>query len=122
MKKILVFALILAIAFSQAGCGSGAIIASDETVYTKLPAVELIMADTTGQGSAGHLFGAFFAQRVLEITEGKLSIEYHPNGELGGDLDLIRQFPSAHVSWSINPDRGVPAGAACILCSGNGRI
>ena len=97
MKKILVFALILAIAFSQAGCGSGAIIASDETVYTKLPAVELIMADTTGQGSAGHLFGAFFAQRVLEITEGKLSIEYHPNGELGGDLDLIRQMKANQI-------------------------
>ena len=97
MKKILVFVLALAIALSLAGCGAGTITANDETIYSRLPAVELVMADTTGQGSAGHLFGAFFAQRVLEITEGKLSIEYHPNGELGGDLDLIRQMKENQI-------------------------
>lgn len=97
MKKILVFVLALAIALSLAGCGAGTITANDETIYSRLLAVELVMADTTGQGSAGHLFGAFFAQRVLEITEGKLSIEYHPNGELGGDLDLIRQMKENQI-------------------------
>lgn len=95
MKKILIFALVLAIAFSLAACGGGT--TEKENVYSKLEPVELIGADSTGIGTAGQLFGQYFAQRVLEITEGKLSIDYHPNGELGGDIDLIRQMKSNKI-------------------------
>ena len=96
MKKSLVFALALAIVFSLAACGGGNTEA-DENIYAKLDPVELVGADSTGMGTAGQLFGQYFAQRVLEITEGKLSIDYHPNGELGGDLDLIRQMQSNKI-------------------------
>ncbi len=99
MKKILIFALVLAIAFSLAACGSGT--TEEENVYSKLEPVELIGADSTGIGTAGQLFGQYFAQRVLEITEGKLSIDYHPNGELGGDIDLIRQMKSNKIQVVI---------------------
>ncbi len=97
MKKILVCVLALAAILSLAGCGAGDLTAADENVYSKLPAVELIGADSTGVGTAGQLFGQYFAQRVLEITEGKLSVDYHPNGELGGDLDLIRQMQANKI-------------------------
>lgn len=91
MKKILAFALALAVVLSLAACGASK--AEDEkNPYSNLQAVELIAADSTSEGTAGQLFGQYFAQRVLEITEGKLSVDYHPNGKLGGDLDLIRQM------------------------------
>ena len=97
MKKILIFALTLAIVLSLAACGGGSKSADDVSVYAKLEPVELICADSTAVGSAGQLFGMYFAQRALEITEGKLSIDYHPNGEMGGDLDLIRQMKANKI-------------------------
>ena len=97
MKKILSFALVLAFVFSLAACGGKSEVPDDRSVYADLEPVELIGADTTANGSAGQLFGMYFAQRVLEITEGKLSIDYHPNGELGGDLDLIRQMKANKI-------------------------
>ena len=96
MKKSLAFALTLAIVLTLAACGGGSSEA-EENVYSKLEPVELIGADSTGVGTAGQLFGQYFAQRVLEITEGKLSVDYHPNGELGGDLDLIRQMKANKI-------------------------
>ena len=82
----------------MAACGgAGNSAEPEENVYSKLEAVELIGADSTGVGSAGQLFGQFFAQRVLEITGGKLSVDYHPNGELVGDLGLIRLMKANQI-------------------------
>ncbi|MBP5751079.1 MAG: TRAP transporter substrate-binding protein, partial [Firmicutes bacterium] len=65
--------------------------------YDALEPVELIGADSTGKGAAGQIFGEYVAQRVEEITGGKLTIDYHPNGDLGGDADLIRQMQSNDI-------------------------
>lgn len=97
MKKIMIFILTIAIVLSLAGCGSNASSDVDENAYSQLEPVTLIGADSTGVGTVGQLFGQYFSQRVLEITEGKLSIDYHPNGELGGDLDLIRQMQDNEI-------------------------
>lgn len=60
--------------------------------YADLKPVELIGADSTGKGAAGQIFGELVAAKVEEITGGKLTIDYHPNGDLGGDEDLLRQM------------------------------
>ena len=41
--------------------------------------------------SADQLFGELVAEKISEITQGRLTIDYHPNGDLGGDADLLRQ-------------------------------
>ena len=97
MKRIFAFSLALALLFTLSACGAK----KEENRYSALPTVELICADSTSPGSAGQLFGAYFAQRVLDLTEGKLSIDYHPNGELGGDLDLIRQMKENRIQIVI---------------------
>jgi len=65
--------------------------------YAKLKEVELIGADSTGKDAAGQLFGQLVAKKVDTITGGKLKIDYHPNGDLGGDEDLIRQMKSNDI-------------------------
>ncbi|MBQ0058986.1 MAG: TRAP transporter substrate-binding protein [Lachnospiraceae bacterium] len=65
--------------------------------FDDLEAVELIGADSTGKGAAGHIFGELVAEKVDEITGGKLTIDYHPNGDLGGDADLLRQMKSGDI-------------------------
>ena len=89
MKKFLLYALVLAVLFSLTACGAGNTDEDGENVYSNLKTTVLTGGDSTSEGSAGQLFGQYFAERVTDITEGKLSINYHPNGRLGGDVDLI---------------------------------
>jgi len=71
---------------------------ADETgPYAGLEPVELIGADSTGKGAAGQLFGELVAANVAEITGGKLTVDYHPNGDLGGDTDLLRQAQDGDI-------------------------
>ena len=71
--------------------------ASASADYSSLDPVELIGADSTGKGAAGQIFGELVASKVDEITGGKLTIDYHPNGDLGGDADLLRQEQSGDI-------------------------
>lgn len=124
MKKLLSLALALAMTVSLAACGGNngnsgnsgnagnaggtstpntppASTPSDTGAYDNLDPVELIGADSTGKGAAGQIFGEYVAQRVDEITGGKLTIDYHPNGDLGGDADLIRQAQSNEIQLVV---------------------
>jgi tripartite ATP-independent transporter DctP family solute receptor len=94
MKKKLV-SLILASAMTLSFSAVTAL--ADEADYDSLDAVELIGADSTGKGAAGQIFGELVASKVDEITGGKLTIDYYPNGELGGDADLLRQVQSNDI-------------------------
>ena len=57
----------------------------------------LIGADSSGKGAVGQLFGELVSDKVSDITGGRLTIDYHPNGELGGDTDLLRQSQSGDL-------------------------
>ena len=68
-----------------------------DTSFEGLDDVELIGADNTSKGAAGQLFGELVAAKVDEITGGKLTIDYHPNSELGDDGDILRQMQSNDI-------------------------
>ena len=104
MRKILTLILALAMCLAITACGTAeetttatADPAGEEGIYAGLEPVELIGADSTGKGAAGQIFGEYVAARVAEITGGKLTIDYHPNGDLGGDADLLRQMQSNDI-------------------------
>ena len=103
MKKILAMILALALCLSMVACAQtnqeGGENASGP--YADLKPVELIGADSTGKGAAGQIFGEYVAKRVSEITGGKLTIDYHPNGDLGGDADLLRQMQSNDIQLVV---------------------
>lgn len=93
MKKYLLF-LSLAMTLALTSCGISAFDDPDAGIdgpYGHLPRTELVAADTAGKGSAGQLFGELVSAKVSEITQGRMTIDYHPNGDLGGDADLLRQ-------------------------------
>lgn len=94
MKKI--FAMVLAMMLLIC---TGAMAEVDP--YADLKPIELIGADSTGKGAAGQIFGEYVATRVAEITGGKFTIDYHPNGDLGGDADLIRQMQANDIQLVV---------------------
>lgn len=102
MKKFFALLMALLMTFSLIACGEKTPAEDtapvDEGPYAALDAVELIGADSTGKGAAGQIFGELVASRVSEITGGKLTIDYHPNGDLGGDADLLRQAQSGDIA------------------------
>ena len=94
MKKQLCALLAAGLALSLTSCGISAFDDPDAGIdgpYGHLPRMELVAADTAGKDSAGQLFGELVAEKISEITQGRLTIDYHPNGDLGGDADLLRQ-------------------------------
>ena len=106
MKKILSLVMVMAMVFALASCGGTPPAASDASAgagtpsddpYAHLEPVELIGADSTGKGAAGEIFGELVASKVAGITGGKLTIDYHPNGILGGDADLLRQMQNNDI-------------------------
>ena len=115
MKKMTSLLLAMAMVLSLAACGggdkkpaassgaasTGSASASAGTTnddpYADLDEVELVGGDSTGKGAAGQIFGELVASKVDEITGGKLTIDYHPNGDLGGDADLLRQLQSNDI-------------------------
>ncbi|MBO4330438.1 MAG: TRAP transporter substrate-binding protein, partial [Oscillospiraceae bacterium] len=102
MKKALALLAALALLFTMAACGSKEEAqTTGADAYADLKPVELVGADSTGKGAAGQIFGEYVASRVSEITGGKLTIDYHPNGELGGDADLIRQMQSNDIQLVV---------------------
>lgn len=112
MKRILSLVMAMAMMFTLASCGgdtnppassstgSDASVSSSTTTddpYANLDPVELVGADSTGKGAAGQIFGELVTSKVAEITGGKLTIDYHPNGDLGGDADLLRQMQNNDI-------------------------
>jgi tripartite ATP-independent transporter DctP family solute receptor len=107
MRKIMAAALAGFMVLSLTACGGG----DDKAAkgdskasgdYAKLKSVELIGADSTGKDAAGQLFGELVTKKVSTITGGKLTIDYHPNGDLGGDEDLLRQMKNNDIQLVVS--------------------
>ncbi len=93
-KRIMACLLAASLTVFAAGL---ALAAPDPASFKDLKAVELIGADTASKGAVGSVFGELVAKKVDEYTGGKLTIDYHPNGDLGGDEDLLRQMQSNDI-------------------------
>ena len=101
---VAVAALMCAALVGLSGCGGSSESSSSDVPeeYKDLEATTLILADSTSKGSAGNLWGQEVAKRASEITGGKLTVDYHGTGELGGDTDLLRQMQSNDIQMVIS--------------------
>ena len=85
MKKFIT-ALLVILALSS--CAFGA---------SEFDEVWLVTADTTAKGAAGQVFVQLVQEKVKAANAG-LVIDYFPNGELGGDADLLRQAQKGYIA------------------------
>ena len=91
MKKFLFLLLAFVMCFSLVSISA----------YAKNDSIELIGADATSKGAAGQLCFEYIVARVSELTDGKLTIDYYPNSELGGDADIIRQVQANDLQMTL---------------------
>ena len=119
MKKLTALLLAGAMALSLAACGGGGSsstptpdastpdasntdtstpsTSADTGAYDDLESVSLILADSAAPGAAGAVFDEMIAEKAAEITGGKLEIQTYINGELGADVDLLRQMQNGDI-------------------------
>lgn len=111
MKKLISAVLAGSMAMSLAACGgsaassqapaasgpASAASAASSGGFDALEPVELVLADSAAKGAAGQLFDEAFAAKVEEITGGQLTIDLHTNGDLGNDVDILRQMQSGDI-------------------------
>ena len=113
MKRILVLLLVIAMGLTLIAC-SGQETATEpeapesqkdstetESDYASLEPVQLIGADNAGVGAAAQLFGELIAEKVAEITDGQLTIDYYPNSQLGDDQELQAQMLAGDIDIVI---------------------
>lgn len=87
----LVAILVALLVWGATSAGADEDLADVPERFQGLPSVMLVGADSAGKDSAGQIFGQQIAANAERITGGKLKIDYHANGDLGGDADLLRQ-------------------------------
>lgn len=86
MKKLIIALLVFVLSLSS--CAFGA---------SEFDEVWLVTADTTAKGAAGQVFVQLVQKKVKAANSG-LVIDYFPNGELGGDADLLRQAQKGYIA------------------------
>ena len=95
--KLMVLAVCSALAIS--GCASNESEKKETATgeYADLKSIEIILADSAAKGAAGEQFDRAFAEKLEKITGGKIKVDFHPNGDLGNDIDLIRQMKNGDI-------------------------
>ncbi len=96
MKKLVSLVLAIIIILSLCGCGN-----NTSGSASKSGPVVLIAADSTSRGSAGQMFFEYVAKRCDELSGGAVTLDYHPNAELGGDSDLLRQMQTNDIQMVV---------------------
>ena len=86
MKKLLALALALCLVFSLGAASASAAV---------IPQVTLIAAHVNNEESSYHAGLVAFKEKLEELSDGTMTVEIHPNGELGGDeTELMEKVAS----------------------------
>lgn len=96
MRKIFVLFLAAVLAVGMIGCGG------EEPVDKAGEAkpVELKLAHNLNEKHTVHLALAEFGKLVEEKTNGEISVEIYPNGQLGAEADVLEQLQAGAVAMT----------------------
>ena len=113
-KRLLLMAALVAMVMAMAalaGCGgdnsssaasdSGSAESSAATVEASADAITLISADSTAPGSAGNQWQLAFKEQLETLSDGSIMVDYHGNGELGGDADTQTQLQANDIQIDV---------------------
>ena len=98
MKKALALALAAVMTFSLAACGGSASSApassgdSSSAADTPASSVTLKLGFSTNEEDPRALGAKQFKEEVESKTNGAVTVELYPSGQLGGDADLINSI------------------------------
>lgn len=117
LLMVLVAAFAMVFALGLAGCGGGGAAsssasdssdsssASESSSAAETPAsgdaITLISADSTSPGSAGNQWQLAFKEAVEANSDGAIKVDYHGNGELGGDADTQTQLQANDIQIDV---------------------
>jgi len=100
MKKYLLLALVLILAQTLMAGGGGqqsAATSGGTGPYANLAPVTLVYGNGAANMAAGDLWGRYFVEAVEKITDGKISINYFGNSQLGVDSELQQQMLAGDI-------------------------
>ncbi len=117
-KRYLAAFLSLAMALTLTACGNAGTSASSAPAsstpassastsvsvsdpYANLDPIVLRGADSSGKGAAGQQLGELVAKKLEMITNGKLTVEYYPNSEMGGDMDTQQAMLDGTLDYVV---------------------
>ena len=99
---VLAAAMAMVFALGLAGCGGGSSTSSSASnAEPSGDAITLIAADSTAPGSAGNQWQLAFKEAVEANSNGAILIDYHGNGELGGDADTQTQLQANDIQIDV---------------------
>lgn len=116
LKKVMMFAAAAGMAVMMAGCNSAAQNVESARTETETAAAEsmgetagaaeaefrLIAAHVSTEQHSFHLGLEEFKKQVEEKSQGRIAVEIHPNGELGGNEDeLVQKMATGTVDIII---------------------
>lgn len=103
MKKVLVAVMVMIMAFAMTACGGsggdGDAAGGDE--YTADNPLVFKVAHVESTDTFIHQSLEKWKEYVEEQSEGRISVELYPNGELGGDEDIIQSILMDDVHMTI---------------------
>jgi tripartite ATP-independent transporter DctP family solute receptor len=87
--------LVIAMALVSAGCGGS------DSGDKGDGSIKIIMGLEGGDGLPDAIMGDKFKELVEAKSEGRIEVEYHKNGELGGEDELLQQVMSGSIQASM---------------------
>lgn len=111
LKTIVMMTTIVCLGLAVSGCGSSADGASGDTLVLKA-------GFSTGASDPRVVATELFKEEVEKATEGRITVEIHPDGELGADSELISGIVNGYVDMTASsagnfanydPDVGISA-------------
>ncbi|MDO4534001.1 MAG: TRAP transporter substrate-binding protein [Coriobacteriia bacterium] len=104
LLMLLVATMAMVFALGLTACGGGGSSSSSASGGGDAPSgdvITLISSDSTSPGSAGNKWQLAFKDKLEAVSGGTMVVDYHGNGELGGDADTQTQLQANDIQIDV---------------------
>ena len=103
LLALLVATMAMVFALGLTACGGGGSSSSSASGGDEPSgeAITLISSDSTSPGSAGNKWQLAFKDKLEAVSGGTMVVDYHGNGELGGDADTQTQLQANDIQIDV---------------------
>ncbi|SCZ79334.1 TRAP transporter substrate-binding protein [Acidaminobacter hydrogenoformans] len=108
MKKLVSILLVLAMVFSLAACGGGttepaapAEQPSGETPAAEMESYSWSVGIDSPEDTVTFIYAKAFSDKLAELSDGKITLQVFPNGQLGSDREVAESVQLGDVQFVI---------------------